>query len=118
MSSDAQRPRLGGVTLTTIVLAAAAVYGAIRADLVRSLEARVIDWHDQSSSRFRRPCHVGLPDYVGCFGRADQDACYRELYRARVEANEANQSYDEIRAVSPTGVAFVAPTRVYSAFRR
>jgi hypothetical protein len=122
MSCDAQRPRLDGVTLTSVVLAAAAVYGAIRADLVKSFEARASDWHDYLAWRrgdgLIGPCFSAPPDYVGCFGRPDQEACYRELYRAQVEAYETNQSYDEVRAVSPTGVAFVAPTRVYRRVRR
>ncbi len=89
---------------------------------MKSFEVRASDWHDYLAWRrgdgLIGPCFSAPPDYVGCFGRSDQEACYRELYRAQVEAYETNQSYDEVRAVSPTGVAFVAPTRVYRRVRR
>jgi hypothetical protein len=52
------------------------------------------------------------PDPPRCTDDNLDDDCVRDRLRARVEALEAGLSYDEVRATSPTGVAFVAPTRV------
>jgi len=47
-----------------------------------------------------------------CVGRKNDDHCFRDLYRAQLEALEANTWYDEVQAVSPTGASFARRTVV------
>jgi hypothetical protein len=138
--SDAIRARLGGVLVATIVLAGATL-AARHQDglepLARSLEADPPEWNIHTTScggtlhredaietnacfddiwRNERVC-MEAGDLIGawsgdCVNQADDDHCFREEFRAQLEAWEAGKSYEEIRNVSPTGVAFVRATSV------
>ena len=49
-----------------------------------------------------------------CVGRKQDDHCFRDMYRAQLEALEANTWYDEVQSISPTGASFTKPTLVRS----
>jgi hypothetical protein len=96
-----------GTTIATLVLAAAMGYGSYRAYQPSSVD------EDCCRSDICCFCYEGWPELPNaCFNQHDDDHCYREQYRAQLEAWEARKSYDEIRTVSPTGVAFVRATPV------
>jgi hypothetical protein len=106
--------------LATIVLVATTVYVSKEVQLAKSFEARASEWSDSNHWCMSHGCEFacfdasvadGEPSRM-CVDQPDDDHCYRELFRAQVEAYDSNRLYDELVAVSPTGVAFVEPTRV------
>lgn len=101
------RRHLRGVMLVAAALAAMTLYlTRERRSLARDFANRVDDM------TMREICCWCMVDPPTCFDRSNDDACYRELYRVQIEAWEANRLTFEIKRNSPTGVAFVRPTRV------
>jgi hypothetical protein len=112
----------------SVLLAAAMLYEHRESLLVSSYEVRPEQWQ---TTTVTTACGLGVPvasaldeeragaealiwrwsEERGC-GAYESTACRSDRLRAQLEALEANRSYDEVLATSPTGVAFVAPTRV------
>jgi hypothetical protein len=69
--------------------------------------------HDTPVAIVDEPLYVE-PDWgpPTCVGRKQDDHCFRDLYRAQLEAYEANSSYDDMRDISPTGASFALRTVV------
>jgi hypothetical protein len=101
--------------------------------VLRSLEADPAQWADmarQSSALDGLICCCFGPGYgydevaralpyagpLDC-GCADRHTCITDRLRAHVEAYEAGTTVAEVERASPTGVAFVKPTRLRSAGR-
>jgi len=130
---DAVRARTHVVTLATIALATA-TFSARHLSLHREPLAIATSLNDDPSvcadgfhaDLVQRRCmdyeclgadHWAWYDVTcrppqSCVDREDDDHCFRALYRAQLEALEANRSYDELEAISPTGASFATPTVV------
>ncbi|HEY5921283.1 MAG TPA: hypothetical protein VIV11_06415 [Kofleriaceae bacterium] len=106
--TESIRPRTGRVFLASICLVVAVV-AANRKQLARVFASSEVNGEEVLRGCGCFGCYHAPPK---CYGRDGEEACYRELYRVQIEGWEANRLSDEIEAISPTGVAFVRPTRV------
>src|SRR5687767_15019504 len=107
MADDAVRMRSATATLSTIVLAAATVYASKSEHLAKSFDAQPHEWVDRTQCGSYWPddsyearveameLSAGW-DSRDCVSRDDDDACFRELYRAQLEALDGNRLYADV----------------------
>ena len=96
--------------------------------VLKSLEAHRAEWVDMARQRSAMDgmvcCCFGPEEaralsWAGPADCSDGDrySCITDRFRAHLEAFEAGTTMAEVERASPTGVAFVKPTRVRSASR-